>query len=274
MTQAPAALLIIAGSDPSGGAGIQADLKTAATIGVYGAAAITSLTVQNTEGVFSANPVEPSLVKEQVEKVLADLPVSHIKTGMLGNSGITGTVGEILARFEGVVVCDPILHSSSGKSLLEGASVHDLRKHIISRATAITPNFPELKALSGHELANDDDMRYAVERLFTKHPALKVVVVKGGHRDMSSAEVSDFLFRRTEGEILESRSARRRVTTSNTHGTGCTFATALTAYHMQTGDWTRSFELAGEYVQEILIASAGIQLGKGTGPLQHHLFSR
>jgi hydroxymethylpyrimidine kinase/phosphomethylpyrimidine kinase len=274
MTTNTGALLIIAGSDPSGGAGIQADLKTAATIGVYGAAAITNLTVQNTEGVFSSNPVDPALVRDQVEKVLSDLPVTHIKIGMLGNGEITRIVGEILARFEGVVVCDPVLSSSSGASLLEGSSINSLRENIIAHATAITPNFPELGALSGRDISNDDDMRYAVERLFTKHPSLQVVVVKGGHREEESTEVSDFLFQRDGTEIIENSSTRKRVSTSNTHGTGCTYASALASYHMQTENWTKSFHLAGEYLQQLLLAGGDINLGHGTGPLQHHLHNQ
>jgi len=267
------AVLTIAGSDPSGGAGIQADLKTFTSLGVYGCAAITSLTVQNTEGVFSANPVEPILVKNQIEKVLADLPISHIKTGMLGNSEISRMVGKCLAGFGGTVVCDPILHSSSGKSLLEGSAVKALKDSLLKRAAVITPNFPEFEALANRKLGSDTDVSQAIEQLFSEHPSLKAIVVKGGHRNEELPEITDKLFLKEGSAVREISSTRIRVKTRNTHGTGCTFASALTAYHLKTDEWEESFRLAGAYLDKLLKVSANLTMGHGAGPLHHHLYN-
>ena len=145
------AILTIAGSDPSGGAGIQADLKTFTAAGVYGAAAITSLTAQNTKGVRAVQPVAPEFVKQQVKLVLEDLPVSHIKTGMIGTAAIARILGEILHDFPGEVICDPVLSASDGAPLLEGSGLDDFKRHLLGNATVITPNLPELSKLSGME---------------------------------------------------------------------------------------------------------------------------
>jgi hydroxymethylpyrimidine/phosphomethylpyrimidine kinase len=272
VTADPRAILTIAGSDPSGGAGIQADLKTFATLKVYGAAAITCLTVQNTTGVFANNPVDPQVVREQAARVLADLPVSHIKLGMLGNRGIVRAVGEVLAGFQGEVICDPILRSSSGNTLLDEDARADFQRVILGRATALTPNFHEFRILTG--VADDDDWETspAVARLFKEFPRLAALVLKGGHRREAAQEVIDVLYLRSDAGYQQIDSRRPRIKTGNTHGTGCTFASALAAGHQKTGSWEKAFLLACNYLDQLLRASASIRMGQGSGPLLHHLY--
>ncbi|HSR35854.1 MAG TPA: hydroxymethylpyrimidine/phosphomethylpyrimidine kinase, partial [Desulfurivibrionaceae bacterium] len=172
----PPVILSIAGSDPSGGAGIQADLKTCATLGVYGAAAITCLTVQNTTGVRSFTLLAPELVREQIRAVLDDLPVSHVKIGMVGSAAIATVIAEALADFHGEVVYDPVLRAGAGQSLLEGEARAALSQ-LLARATALTPNLPELVALSGSPCATAQEITVAVVALFQAHPRLAAVVV-------------------------------------------------------------------------------------------------
>ncbi len=266
------AILSIAGSDPSGGAGIQADLKTFATLGVYGAAAITCLTVQNTTGVFATNPVAPEIVKAQAEKVLADLKVSHIKLGMLGNGEIVRAVGEVLAGFSGEVICDPILRSSSGKTLLEDAALADFKGEIIARSTALTPNFREFQVLTGITGEDDEEILAAIARMFAEYPRLTAIVLKGGHRHEDDPQVVDTLFLRKGTGFRTIESRRERLQTRNTHGTGCTFASALAAGHQKTGSWEEAFQLACAYLDRLLRLSANFQIGQGTGPLLHHFY--
>ncbi len=265
-------ILTIAGSDPSGGAGIQADLKTFATLKVYGAAAITCLTVQNTTGVFAVNPVDPQVVGAQVARVLNDLPVSHIKLGMLGNRDIVQAVGKVLAGFKGEVVCDPILRSSSGKPLLEDKALADFQLEIMARTTALTPNFNEFQILTGISTDDEQEIEAAVRLVFKEYPRLTALVLKGGHRREDAAEIVDTLFLRNAGEINQIESRRPRIKTTNTHGTGCTFASALAAGHQKTGSWEESFHLACNYLDQLLRASAKVKLGQGSGPLMHHLY--
>ena len=273
-TAEPRVILTIAGSDPSGGAGIQADLKTFATLGVFGCAAITCLTVQNTGGVFAINPVAPQVVREQAARVLADLPVSHIKLGMLGNREIVGAVAEALQGFSGEVVCDPILRSSSGKTLLEDKALEAFREEILARATALTPNFQEFQVLTGVAADDEREIRPAVAQLFRQYPRLAALVLKGGHRRPTANEVLDTLYLRTDGGIKTSESRRPRIKTGNTHGTGCTFASALTAGHQQTASWEKAFLLACAYLDQLLRRSAGLRMGQGPGPLFHHLYEK
>lgn len=266
------AILSIAGSDPSGGAGLQADLKTFATLGVYGAAAVTCLTVQNTTGVFATHPVAPEIVKAQAAKVLADLDVSHIKLGMLGNSGIVRAVGEVLAGFSGEVVCDPILRASSGPALLEEAALGDFKDAIIARSTALTPNFREFQVLAGISGEDEAEILAAIAQMFGDYPRLAAIVLKGGHRRESEPQVVDTLFLREGARFKAIESRRERLQTANAHGTGCTFASALAAGHQKTGSWEEGFQLACTYLDRLLRLSAVYQIGQGTGPLLHHLY--
>jgi hydroxymethylpyrimidine kinase/phosphomethylpyrimidine kinase len=267
------AILAIAGSDPSGGAGIQADLKTYASLGVYGCAAISCLTVQNSQGVFAVQAIAPELVSEQIRKVLADLPVSHIKTGMIGTGEVARAIGACLADFTGIVVCDPVLKASDGRRLLAAADLEIFAEQIITRATVLTPNYREFQILTG--LASDSALAIAAAagQMFARYPRLAAIVVKGGHRQEERSTITDSLFYRDGREIGTRSTVRARIKTRNTHGTGCTYASALAAYHLRTGNWQRAFQLAGDYVAKLLGLSAGREMGHGIGPLWHHLFT-
>ncbi|MDT8335340.1 MAG: bifunctional hydroxymethylpyrimidine kinase/phosphomethylpyrimidine kinase [Desulfurivibrionaceae bacterium] len=271
MTADSRAILSVAGSDPSGGAGIQADLKTFASLGVYGGAAISCLTVQNSLGIYRIQPVAPELVKEQINQVLADLPVSHIKTGMLGTPEVAEAVGECLAGFDGTVICDPVLKASDGHDLLTPAGLFVLADRIIANAAALTPNFQEFQALTGLDSRNDEDITAACAGIFSRYPRLEAIIVKGGHRREELPIVTDLLFLRDGRKVRAVKAERKRVETVNSHGTGCTFASALAAYHLKTGDWQQAFQLAGDYVGKLLRLSAARRMGHGTGPLWHHL---
>lgn len=273
MTSTSRAILAIAGSDPSGGAGIQADLKTCTSLGVYAGAAITCLTVQNSRGVYGVHPVEPELVKDQIRKVLADLPISHIKTGMIGTGKVARAIGECLADFDGIVICDPVIKASDGHDLLPAKDLDILREQIIARATALTPNFHEFKALSALDSDKDKDITSAAAKMFSQYPRLEAIIIKGGHRLENQPAVIDSLFIRGAGGIRKLISERARIKSSNTHGTGCTYASALAAYHLKTGNWPEAFQLAADYVAELLRLSVDLKMGSGTGPLWHHLFT-
>jgi len=266
------AVLSIAGSDPSGGAGIQADLKTFTAIGVYGGAAITCLTAQNSLGVDSCLPVAPEFVKKQIKLVLADLPVSHIKTGMLGTDEIAGAMAEALRDFSGEIICDPVLTASDGHDLFQKTGKNAGLQSLLNRATVLTPNLPELTSLTGQKFDTPEEAVVAATALLARYPKLRGVVLTGGHIQEQAGEVEDFLIlRQASGpEILSSRHAR--IATKNTHGTGCTFASAFAAYHLLLGNYQEAFFKTAAFMDTVLRQSAPLALGKGKGPLAHHLF--
>ena len=271
MSARPPVALTIAGSDSGGGAGIQADLKTFASLGVYGGAAISCLTVQNSLGVYRIQPVAVELVKEQIERVLADLPVSHIKTGMLGTPAVAEAVAQCLTDFDGTVVCDPVLKASGGRDLLTVDGQDALTNRIFANSTALTPNFEEFRTLTGLDSDDDKDIAGACAGMFSRYPRLEAIIVKGGHRRENLGVVTDLLFLREGRKPRTVKVERPRIETLNSHGTGCTFASALAAYHLKTGDWQQAFTLAGDYVGKLLSLSVGRRMGHGTGPLWHHL---
>ncbi|MCG2823687.1 MAG: bifunctional hydroxymethylpyrimidine kinase/phosphomethylpyrimidine kinase [Desulfobulbaceae bacterium] len=266
------AILTIAGSDPSGGAGIQADLKTFTAIGVYGGAAITCLTAQNSLGVDSYLPVAPEFVAKQIELVLADLPVSHIKTGMLGTDEIAGAMAEALHDFPGEVICDPVLTASDGHDLFRETTENTGLHALFNTATVLTPNLPELARLTQRNLETAREALAAATSLLARYPKLRAIALTGGHIQEQAEEVEDFLILRQDqgAEIFSSKHAR--VNTPNTHGTGCTFASAFTAYHLLHGNDQDAFFKAAAFVETVLRQSSGLALGKGKGPMAHHLF--
>ena len=266
------AVLSIAGSDPSGGAGIQADLKTFTAIGVYGGAAITCLTAQNSLGVLSCLPIAAEFVKKQIQLVLADLPVSHIKTGMLGTDEIAGAIAETLHDFSGEIVCDPVLTASDGHELFRKTRGATGLESLLHTATVLTPNLPELEILTTRKLKNPQEAAEAATGLLARYPKLRAIALTGGHLREECREVEDFLILRhtSNPEILTSR--HPRVVTQNTHGTGCTFASAFAAYHLLLGNDRDAFLKAVAFMDTVLQQSASLALGKGKGPLAHHLF--
>ena len=266
------AVFSIAGSDPCGGAGIQADLKTFTAVGVYGAAAITCLTAQNTKGVQSYREVSADFVAQQIGAVLDDLPVSHIKTGMIGTAAVAEVVGNFLRDFRGEIICDPVLASSHGESLFSG-NLDSFCQNILSRTTVVTPNLHELQNLTGVTCTTTEEILKSASRLLEQYPRLRAVVIKGGHIDEKNRQVVDtLLLKQSRGHPTSSTIIHDRVPTRNTHGTGCTFAAAYAAYHLLHGNDREAFRGAVSFMDQVINRSKDHTIGHGKGPLLHHLF--
>jgi len=269
----PQVALTIAGSDPSGGAGVQADIKTFTAIGVYCGAVISSLTVQNTLGVFGVQPVEPAFVKEQIICVLGDLEVSHIKIGMLGSAAVARNICDALADFSGEIIYDPVLVSSSGRQLIDEEGFYAVRAQMLELCTVLTPNIPELSLLTEKNCIDKDALHAAAEALLHQHGKLRSVIITGGHFKPEEKIITDYLFTASESSrhISSRESSHPRIASPNTHGTGCTFSAAFTAYHLLTGDYTEAFYKATGYMHTLIKKSAPVRIGHGIGPLIHHL---
>ena len=255
--------LTIAGSDSSGGAGIQADLKTFSAFGVYGASAITALTAQNTRGVAAVEPVAAAFVVAQIEAVLADLDVGAVKTGMLANAEIVEAVAQ---RLRGVpsrpLVVDPVMVATSGDSLLAPDAVDAVKGKLIPLATLITPNLPEAARLLGaNEAASDAEAMAQAKALFAL--GCGAVLLKGGHATGESA--SDYL---CDGAGME-RFARPRIDTRHTHGTGCTLSAAIAALLAQGVPLREAVGRAKDYVWQALECGRALGVGRGNGPVDH-----
>ncbi len=264
----PAVALTIAGSDSGGGAGAQADLKAFAALGVYGTSALTALTAQNTRGVSGVLPVPGAFVVAQVEAVLADLDVRAVKTGMLGTAEVVEAVAGLAAagRLPCLVV-DPVMVASSGDRLLEAAAERAYVARLLPHAAVLTPNLAEAQALLGTAITSLDEQRAAARALGDLGP--RVVVVKGGHAVRGTEQVAvDVVW---DGTSLRELSAPR-VDTPNTHGTGCTFAAAVTAGLALGRPVLPAVEAAKDYVTRALAGGAAWRLGGGHGPLDHFLW--
>lgn len=258
-------VLSIAGSDPSGGAGIQADLKTFTSLGVYGAAVITCLTVQNTVKVYDSFALPGKFVHDQILAVLTDLEVGVIKTGMLGNAEIAEAVGTAI---EGrMIVCDPVMISKSGYALMEESAMKAVEEFVIRKARVLTPNYHELMRLCGDVKA---DPITAGEALLSQYSRLEALLVKGGHIDESGDRITDTLLLKQNGRIERVPFEHKRVSSENTHGTGCTLSSAITAL-LATGKPLReSVEKSIHYISSLIEYSKDNKLGKGHGPLIHY----
>ncbi|HVV94190.1 MAG TPA: bifunctional hydroxymethylpyrimidine kinase/phosphomethylpyrimidine kinase [Hyphomicrobiales bacterium] len=255
--------LSIAGSDPSGGAGIQADLKTFAALGVYGAAIPVALTAQNTLGVQGVHPVPAGFVAAQLSSVFDDLAVDAVKTGMLADADIVGEVAAALAarRVRSLVV-DPVMVASSGDRLLGEDAIARLRDGLFPLATVVTPNLPEAAALLGEPAAADEGMMLTQgRRLLSLGP--RAVLMKGGHG--AGPEAVDILVT-AEGHR---RYVASRVATNNTHGTGCTLSAAIAAGLARSLPLEDAVAAAKAYVTAALAAADRLHVGHGRGPLHH-----
>ena len=254
-------VLIVAGSDSGGGAGIQGDIKTVTALGGYAATAITALTAQNTLGVFGIVPVEPSFVRLQMEAVLSDIGADCIKTGMLHDAAIIAAVADCLAALSPSLprVVDPVMLSTSGARLLDPAAVAALRERLIAGATVLTPNIPEAEALLDRRIAGIADMGPAARALRALGPS--VVVLKGGH--LAGDIVRDVVVDAGESYVRESR----RIATRHTHGTGCTLASAIATGLAQGMAPRAAIARAHAFVQQAIRTAPG--LGQGQGPLNH-----
>jgi len=253
-------VLVVAGSDSGGGAGIQADIKTITALGAYAATAITALTAQNTEAVLGIVPVAPDFVRLQMTAVLDDIGADCVKTGMLVDDRVIDAVADVLASLPALpLVVDPVMIASSGARLLDARAVASLKHRLIAHARVVTPNVPEAELLAGIAIAGLDDMRRAADRLMSQGAA--AVVLKGGH--LTGAMVRDLVCDGGASFVLE---APRRDTRS-THGTGCTLASAIAAGLAQGMALRPAVERAHAYLQRALAAAPGF--GRGNGPLNH-----
>ncbi len=253
--------LTIAGSDSGGGAGIQADLKTFAAMGVYGASAITAVTAQNTLGVTDWLAMPEALIAGQIDAVLSDIGADAVKTGMLANARIIETVASKL-REHGVtnLVVDPVMVAKGGAKLLEDDAIDALVRELLPMASVVTPNIPEAEVLTGLRILTWDDMRVAAEKLVGM--GARSVVVKGGHLAHSGASTDLFY----DGRGFREYPARR-IDTKNTHGTGCTFASAIAAGLAKGLDVPGAVALAKAYVT--LAIQHAYAIGHGQGPVHH-----
>jgi len=252
--------LSIAGSDPSGGAGIQADLKTFHQFGVYGEAVITLLTVQNTVEVRRVQVLDPDLVAAQMEAVLEDIPPHAVKTGALGNAAVVRVVAATLLRFPCNLVVDPVMISKHGAALMEKDAQERLIRDLLPLARLVTPNLHEAAALSGIPVHDLKSMREAGRRILALGP--KAVLVKGGH--LPGAAV-DLLMENAE-EVLEYPG--ERIDTPHTHGTGCTYSAAITAGLAAGLPLARAVARAKSFIAQAIRGNPG--LGRGAGPVNHH----
>ncbi|MGB8274806.1 MAG: bifunctional hydroxymethylpyrimidine kinase/phosphomethylpyrimidine kinase [Alphaproteobacteria bacterium] len=263
-------VLIVAGSDSSGGAGIQADIKTVTALGGYAATAITALTAQNTKGVLAVMAVPPEFVVRQMEAVLTDIGADCIKTGMLHTAETIEAVAAALARSaRGIpLVVDPVMVAKGGAKLLAGAAVDALKRDLAVKATILTPNVPEAEALTGLKIRDLDDMKHAAEMVHTLGP--KAVLLKGGH--IADEVVYDVLATADGVEVYE----HPWIETPHTHGTGCTLASAIATGLAQKLTIYEAVVRARAYVLEAIRSAPG--LGRGHGPLNHvhsiHAFER
>ncbi len=256
-------VLSIAGSDPSGGAGIQADLKTFSALGCYGMAALTALTVQNTRGVSGVHVPPAEFVGAQVAAVFADVEVAAVKIGMLATGEIARAVAAELASHPEVpVVLDPVLVATSGDSLGTPDVVAAMRRDLLPRATVITPNLPEAARLAEEEMPRDEaGMRRLAERLCVL--GARAALVKGGH--LTGADSVDFLFDGDRHHVFRAR----RIETRNTHGTGCTLSSAIAAFLARGRTLPEAVAAAKDYLTGALVASDMLDVGGGHGPVHH-----
>ena len=252
-------VLTIAGSDCSGGAGIQADLKTMTAYGVYGMSAVTALTAQNTTGVFGVLETPPDLLAAQLDCIFADIPPDAVKVGMTGSASLIERIGEKLRQHHVQnLVLDPVMVSTSGRSLLPREGLEALTGLLFPLASLVTPNLPEAQVLCGWEISTEEQMEQAACQLGKKYGVS--VLLKGGHR---SEGANDLLYHR--GNLYWF--SGERVKNPNTHGTGCTLSSAIACGLALGEELPEAVKKGKDYLTQAL--KAGLRLGKGNGPLNH-----
>jgi hydroxymethylpyrimidine/phosphomethylpyrimidine kinase len=253
-------VLTIAGSDSGAGAGIQADLKTFAALGVYGTSAITAVTAQNTVGVTAVSAIAADIVTAQIEAIAGDIEVHATKTGMLASAAIVEAVGAAIDELDlPMVVVDPVMVAKSGDALLDDDGVRSMRAELLSRALVVTPNIPEAEILSGSRIQSLADARESARRI--RAIGKCAVIIKGGHA--AGDDIVDLLL---DGDGF-TELPTRRIDTRNTHGTGCTFASAIAAYLALGLSLQDATAKAQAYVAGAI--RHGLAIGKGHGPLDH-----
>lgn len=253
-------VLVIAGSDSGGGAGIQADIKTICAFGAYAATAVTAITAQDTNGVRAIHPVPADIVARQIACVLEDIGADAIKSGMLGDAAAIRTVAKAIAEYPGLpFVLDPVMVAKGGAVLLEAEAVAELKRSLLPFASLLTPNVPEAEILSGMAIQSEQDMLRAAEAMLTL--GVPAVLLKGGH--LPGDEVIDLLASEDGTRLFRSR----RIHSRHTHGTGCTLASAIAASLAQGIALEPAVMRARDYVRRAIEAAPGF--GRGHGPLNH-----
>ncbi len=251
--------LTIAGSDPSGGAGIQADLKTFHRFGVYGEAVITLLTVQNTVRVSRVMVIPPEMVLDQIAAVLEDIPPLAAKTGALGSDAMVEAVADRARDFAFPLVVDPVMISKHGLPLLPETAVRAVRERLLPRAALVTPNIPEAEAIAEMAIPGPEEMRHAASRIYGM--GARAVLIKGGHM---AGDAADLLY---DGSKFHEFPAPR-IDTPHTHGTGCTYSAAITAGLAARMPLSEAVRRAKHFITEAIRTNPGF--GSGCGPVNHH----
>lgn len=257
-------VLSIAGSDPSGGAGVQADLKAFSALGAYGMCAVTALTAQNTTGVRGVSSVDPAFLRDQMEAVFDDVRVDAVKIGMVGSAASVAVVADCLERYRPAVsVLDPVMVAKSGDRLIDDATVAALRQRLLPVASLVTPNLPETAVLLGEREVpvTPDAMEAAGMRLLES--GARALLVKGGH--LEGDAVTDLLCEPTGSQAFGSG----RVHTANTHGTGCTLSSAIAALAPAAPTLADAVDAARRYLMMALGAADRLSVGHGIGPVHH-----
>lgn len=255
--------LTIAGSDSCGGAGLQADIKTMSALGCYACSVVTAVTAQDTTGVRSVEDMSADLVARQLRAVMCDIRPSAIKTGMLGNAEVVAAIADILSSYPRVpLVVDPIIVATSGDSLMRQGTLQVLVDRLIPLASLLTPNLPEAETLAGMNIRSTGDIHMAARHILDM--GCQAVLIKGGHADGKTK--TDWLF--TQTGMVKSFSAQT-ITTSNTHGTGCTLSAAITAYLARGLDLVCAVDKGKRYLSQAIKAGAEVTTGHGHGPLNH-----
>ena len=258
-------VLSIAGSDSSGGAGIQADIKTFSALGVYGATAITAITAQNTLGVFSQLHLDPKLVYEQICCVMDDLHPSVVKIGMLANAEIIHSVADALSKYNVTIVLDPVMVSTSGHRLLSVEACDVIKEKLLPMSSIITPNIPEMIELTNMPLSNITEKETAAKHLLN-HGVI-YVLLKGGHEDGNVK--TDFLFYFDSDKLVTKTFSSETIVTKNTHGTGCTLSSAIASFIAKGDSIEESVAKAKQYVSDAISHGADVNIGNGHGPINH-----
>lgn len=258
----PAIILTIAGSDCSGGAGIQADIKTISALGAYAASVITAITAQNTTGVQGVLPVTPEMVTAQIDAVMTDLRVDAVKIGMVNDPAIVRAIADGLRRHQPrIVVYDPVMVSTSGCRLMEEETVDIIKEELFPLSTLITPNLHEVSLLVDRPVKETSEMEKAAEELALKHHTN--VLVKGGH--LEGGEMCDVLF--ADGHL--SRFSDAKIETGNLHGTGCTLSSAIATFLGKGETLESAVQSAKTYLTEAIRQGADMEIGHGHGPVWH-----
>lgn len=252
--------LTIAGSDSGGGAGIQADLKTFTALGVFGTSAVTSVTAQNTNGVFGVYDIPIDGIIKQLEAVFSDIGTDAIKIGMLSKKEIVQAVTAQLKSVSVPIVVDPVMVAKGGSPLLADDAKEEIKRELLSLATVITPNIPEAEVLTGLKIESIDDMKKAAEKLLTY--GSKSVIVKGGHL---TEDAVDLFYDGEQWLTLPGV----RIETKNTHGTGCTYSSAITAELAKGKDLVTAIKNAKEFIQLAIAGADELMIGSGHGPTNH-----